>query len=236
MKRSEINSIMRDALAFLRTMNFRLPPFAMWSPKDWKRKGAKCRKIMEQQLGWDITDFGSGDFEKIGLFLFTVRNGTLEEAEKRNGKPYAEKVMIVKENQVTPCHFHFRKMEDIINRGGGELVVQLWNSTKNDGLAASDVTVYTDSVEVTVPAGKTIRLRPGESVCLPQRLYHKFWGARGRGTVLIGEVSTVNDDRVDNRFFEPVGRFPEIVEDEPPLHLLCGDYGKYCIGSITARR
>jgi hypothetical protein len=47
------------------------------------------------------------------------------------------------------------------------------------------------------------------------------------GRVLVGEVSMVNDDRTDNRFFESIGRFPQIMEDEPPLHLLTMDYAKY---------
>ena len=47
------------------------------------------------------------------------------------------------------------------------------------------------------------------------------------GKVLVGEVSKVNDDVNDNRFLKPTGRFPEIEEDEPPLHLLVGDYAKY---------
>jgi D-lyxose ketol-isomerase len=70
-------------------------------------------------------------------------------------------------------------------------------------------------------------LEPGESITLPARLYHKFWGQKGLGPVLVGEVSRVNDDFCDNRFYDPVGRFPEIEEDEPPFRLLCGDYGKY---------
>ena len=55
-------------------------------------------------------------------------------------------------------------------------------------------------------------------------MYHTFWGESGKGKILVGEVSKVNDDRVDNRFYEPVGRFPEIEEDEPPLYLLGMDY------------
>ena len=82
-------------------------------------------------------------------------------------------------------------------------------------------------MRVTVPAGGTLTLHPGESVCLPQRNYHSFWGEPGRGTVLVGEVSRVNDDRSDNRFYDPVGRFPTIDEDEAPLHLLCSDYARY---------
>ena len=34
----------------------------------------------------------------------------------------------------------------------------------------------------------------------------------------------VNDDATDNRFWEPIGRFPDIVEDEPAEALLCTEY------------
>ena len=227
MKRSEINRIMRDSLSFLQQMNFLMPPFATWSPQQWQAKGPECREIIDQQLGWDITDFGSGDFAAVGLFLFTVRNGTMEELKRPNGKVYAEKIMIVQEGQITPTHFHFQKMEDIINRGGGNLIIRLWNSTDDEQLADTEVTVSMDGVRVTVPAGGTITLHPGESVCLTQGLYHRFWGEAGKGTVLVGEVSRVNDDHIDNRFFEPVGRFPDIDEDEPPLYLLYNDYARY---------
>ena len=88
-------------------------------------------------------------------------------------------------------------------------------------------TVSIDGVRTKVPPGGIIVLAPGDSVCLPQRLYHKFWGREGTGTVLVGEVSRVNDDYVDNKFFEKAGRFPTIEEDEPPLHLLYDDYRKY---------
>ncbi len=227
MKRSEINDIMRKSLDFLKEMHFYLPPFATWTPEDWKQKGQECREIIDQQLGWDITDFGSGDFDKIGLFLFTIRNGTLEELKKENGKIYGEKILIVQDSQITPTHFHYQKMEDIINRGGGELVIQLWNSTDDEELADTDVTVSMDGVRKNVKAGDTILLKNGQSVCLPQRLYHKFWGNEGTGTVLVGEVSRVNDDHVDNHFYEPVGRFPDIEDDEPPLYLFYNDYKNY---------
>jgi len=235
MKRSEINAIMSEGLAFLQRMNFLMPPFTRWSPADWKRKGPECRDILDQQLGWDITDFGSGDFAKIGLLLFTIRNGKFSDLKRPNGKIYAEKIMIVRENQLTPTHFHYQKMEDIINRGGGNLVIRLWNSTPREKLAQSPVTVAMDGVQVKVKAGGTITLKPGESVCLPQRLYHRFWGQPGKGMVLVGEVSRVNDDHVDNRFFDPVGRFPAIEEDVKPLHLLYNDYVNYYRSSRTCR-
>jgi len=225
MKRSEINQIMRESLEFLREMKCYLPPFGLWSPEDWSSKGPEAKEIVDQQLGWDITDFGSGDFDRVGLLLFTLRNGTYAELDKPLGKIYGEKLLIAKEGQVTPLHFHSQKMEDIINRGGGNLVLKLWNSTPEDGLADTEITVSCDGVRVRVPAGGTITLTPGESVCLPQRLYHTFWAEKG--TTLVGEVNRVNDDRIDNRFYEPVGRFPAIEEDTAPLHLITMDYAKY---------
>jgi hypothetical protein len=208
-------------------MRFHKPPFATWTPEDWRSKGTECMDIIDQQLGWDITDFGSGDFAKVGLLMFTIRNGHFRELEREGGKVYAEKIMIVQEEQLTPTHFHYQKMEDIINRGGGELVIRMWNATPDEQLAQTPVTVAMDGVQVTVPAGETITLTPGDSVCLPQRLYHRFWGRPGKGPVLVGEVSRVNDDHVDNHFYDPVGRFPEVTEDEPPLHLLYEDYATY---------
>jgi D-lyxose ketol-isomerase len=225
MKRSEINAIIRDADAFIKAHGLYLPPFAYWTPQEWSHTGAEAREIVDNHLGWDITDFGSGDYGKCGLFLFTVRNGSIENLKKLKGKTYAEKVMMVGVDQVTPMHFHWSKTEDIINRGGGKLVIQLYNSTPEEKLADAPVTISTDGVTRTVAAGDTITLSPGESVTLPVGLYHKFWGAGDR--VLVGEVSMVNDDNADNRFYQPVGRFPVIEEDEPPLYLLIPDYPKY---------
>jgi len=224
MKRSEINAIMREADAFIRGRGFYLPPFAYWTPQEWAAKGEEVREIVDNGLGWDITDFGSGNFEKRGLFLFTIRNGHPHNWQTLQGKLYAEKIMLVGVDQVTPMHFHWAKSEDIINRGGGKLVVQLYNSTPDEKLASTDVTVSTDGVQRVVKAGDTVVLAPGESITLPSRLYHAFWGAESR--VMVGEVSMVNDDKTDNRFYEPVGRFPQIEEDEPPLHLLVTDYAR----------
>lgn len=224
MRRSDINRIIREADDFMKSLCFRLPPFAYWSPADWQTKGGEAAEIVEHQLGWDITDFGSGDFRKHGLFLFTLRNGAQDALQRGEGKVYAEKIMIVGVDQVTPMHFHWTKVEDIINRGGGALAIQLYNSTPDEGLADTDVVVSTDGVRRVVPAGITLMLEPGESITLETGMYHAFWGVGEK--VLVGEVSAVNDDSADNRFLEPVGRFPEIDEDEPPLHLLVGDYSE----------
>jgi D-lyxose ketol-isomerase len=232
MKRSEINAIMRSAKQFLAEHQFHLPPFAAWTPDQWRTKGPEVVEVVEDMLGWDITDFGSGDFLRCGLFLFTMRNGRPANLRAMQGKVYAEKIMIVEAGQVTPLHFHWQKTEDIINRGGGILVVELYNSTKDEQLADSGITVALDGVIRRIPAGGTVKLSPGESITLPPRLYHAFWGEGGR--VLVGEVSMVNDDRSDNRFHEPAGRFPDIVEDESPLHLLTVDYSRYYNNMTTA--
>ena len=226
MKRSEINSIMRRADEFIRQQNFRLPPWAYWTPEEWKHKGPEVREIVQNKLGWDITDFGKGDFAHLGLFLFTIRNGNPENWKTMRGKLYAEKIMLVEEGQVTPYHFHWAKMEDIINRGGGKLLIQLYNSTPEEKLDdQSQVVVSVDSVQHKLPAGSVVTLSPGESISLPQFCYHQFWAGEGR--TLVGEVSMVNDDDQDNRFLETLPRFPPIEEDEQPWHLLVNDYPKY---------
>ena len=79
---------------------------------------------------------------------------------------------------------------------------------------------------MVVPAGSLVKLRPGESIYIQQRLYHDFVVEPGTGPVLLGEVSQCNDDNTDNRFAEPIGRFPTVEEDEPPYRLLCNEYPK----------
>jgi len=228
MKRSEINAILRQGDAFFKQHQFHLPPFAYWTPNEWRQRGPEAREIAARMLGWDITDFGGGAFDRTGLFLFTVRNGDAANLKRGAGKLYAEKIMIVRAKQMTPMHLHRVKVEDIINRGGGNLVLQLYNSTPDGKLADTPIAVSIDGVARALNAGAHVTLTPGESITLPTGLYHAFWGAREQ--VLVGEVSLVNDDRADNYFYEPVGRFPTIEEDEEPLYLLVGDYDKYYAG------
>ena len=48
-----------------------------------------------------------------------------------------------------------------------------------------------------------------------------------RGFFLYSTVKhPCNDDENDNRFYEPIGRFPTIEEDEPAYRLLCNEYPK----------
>ena len=220
MKRSQINSIIEDAKGFFNLNKFMLPYWAFWSPEDWKDKYSNCEEIINNKLGWDITDFGSGDFNSKGLVLFTLRNGDIQKGDK----VYCEKIMIADENQETPLHYHWQKTEDIINRGGGNLVVEIFQGGANGEILDSEVELSIDGIKYAVKPVEKILLEPGQSVCLEPYVYHRFYGELGKGKVLIGEVSTVNDDANDNRFYDPIGRFPEIDEDEQPIHLLVSDY------------
>jgi D-lyxose ketol-isomerase len=223
-KRSRVNQIMRESDAFIRSFGYVMPPFAYWSPAEFKARKTEARMIIDRNCGWDITDYGLGEFEKTGLFLFTVRNGDNADLAKGRGMLYAEKAMISRKDQYSPMHRHNLKAEDIINRGGGTLVVELYGDTDGKCDKSKGVEVYCDGVLHKLPAGGKLQLKPGESVTLmPNEHWHAFWGEGG--DVFIGEVSTVNDDNTDNVFDDPkIARFGGIEEDEEPLHLLVSDY------------
>lgn len=218
MKRSEINRVITDAISVLKENSFYLPPWAYWSPSDWSRMRKECMEIKRNCMGWDVTDFGKGNFSKEGLTLVTLRNGNPE----YDNKPYCEKIMIVGEGQVTPLHFHWNKMEDIINRGGGDLCIRLWKADKEERMTDEDCIIRIDGVETVVKAGEKFVLKPGQSICFTPYIYHTFWAENG--VCVAGEVSMVNDDSNDNRFYEPLGRYPEIEEDEEAIFLLCNEY------------
>lgn len=201
---------------------FALPPFCSWTPEDWQDKDHEYDEIRDNMLGWDITDFGQGDWEKIGFALITLRNGNQNDPKYK--KVYAEKLLMLKEGQHAPMHFHWKKSEDIINRGGGTLIIHVYNDRGDGALDEGDVTVNADGRSYQVPAGTGVELAPGESITLWQHQYHDFDVKPGTGDVLIGEVSMCNDDNADNRFYEEMGRFPTIEEDEAPYRLLCFEY------------
>ena len=222
MKRSEINAVIKRFEKLLAEHKFELPPFLSFTPEEWKTKGHEYDEIRDNMLGWDVTDYGMGNYKTLGLALITLRNGNVN--NPKYTKTYAEKIMMCQPGQISPMHFHWNKMEDIINRGGGNLLIQLYNSTENGKFNQEKVKVSVDGRNYYVEAGSIITLAPGESICLYPGQYHKFWGEKGKGKVLVGEVSKVNDDNKDNRFYESIGRFPAIEEDEAPLYLLCNEY------------
>lgn len=223
MKRSEINRYIAEADSFFAQNGFALPPFAHWTPGEWRQRAGEADELRAARLGWDVTDFNGGRFASLGLTLFTLRNGM--PGSDNPAKTYAEKIMFVRNGQVTPFHYHARKTEDIINRGGkatGRLALELYNSEEKVGFAQTPVIVSCDGLERHLDAGAKVILGPGESITLPPRLYHTFYAIEA--DCMIGEVSSLNDDATDNFFRDPLPRYPAIVEDEPALRLLCNEY------------
>lgn len=227
MKRSTVNEIIRESDKFIRSFGYFMPPFAYWTPDQLKdHTKTNDAMIRDHMMGWDITDYGQGNFEGFGLFLFTVRNGNQVNVKNGMGMLYAEKIMISGENQISPVHRHNFKTEDIINKGGATLTLELFKAAEDGSVDENAlVRVRTDGRIREMAGGDLLKLAPGESVTLEPDTWHAFWGEGG--PVLIGEVSNVNDDRTDNVFREPIGRFSDIDEDEDPLHLLVSDYDKW---------
>lgn len=222
LKRSQINASIRVAIDAFAKAGIHLPPFAQWKPEEWQTKGMEADEIRHCLLGWDVTDFGSGEFSCIGRTLFTLRNGSVHHPQYP--KSYAEKLILDPEGQRAPAHFHRSKMEDIINRSGGNVLVQLFKATEDDARSQENFAIHVDGEILHVPAGYIVRLRPGQSVCIPPRTIHQFWGEEGTGLTVSGEVSSVCDDWNDNCFLTPAARFPEIDEDEPREFYLCHEY------------
>ncbi|MDR1505568.1 MAG: D-lyxose/D-mannose family sugar isomerase [Treponema sp.] len=223
MKRSEINAAIRHASLLCEKNGVALPEFSRWNAAAWKAEKEKIPMMRKAMLGWDVTDFGSGDFGHVGAVLFTARNGTL----RGEGTPYAEKYIIFKEGQFLPLHFHYKKTEDIINRGVGIMTVELYRSGGDESvIKTGDVDIYCDGRLVTVKAGEAFAIGPGNSITLIPGIYHRFGAKSGDGDLISGEVSSINDDNIDNRFAGQMGRFAKIEEDEEILYPLCNETEK----------
>jgi hypothetical protein len=224
MKRSEINSVIKDMEALIEKYKFSIPSFCHWTPEEWESKTHEYDEIRDNMLGWDITDFNGGDYAKSGFALLTLRNGNQKNPKYK--KVYAEKLIMLKDGQTAPLHFHWYKSEDIINRGGGTLLISLYDSDENGEKKDTDVLVNSDGRSYLVKAGSSVELKPGESITLWPYQYHDFATVKGTGDILIGEVSQTNDDESDNRYYEDLPHFPKIEEDEKPYKLLCNEYPK----------
>lgn len=225
LQRSVINAAIMQAQETFDRFGIRLPPWADWAPEQWASRGPEFDEIRHCMLGWDVTDFGSDRFTEIGRVLFTLRNGTL----RRPGysKTYAQKYLFDPELQRAPAHFHRSKMEDICCLAGGNICIQLRSANLDDTPSNQPLTVKVDGIARTISAGEIIRLRPGQSICIPPRTIHQFWGEEGTGLTVSAEVSSVCDDWNDNYFLEPAARFPKIMEDELPVRLLCHEYESF---------
>ena len=225
MKRSVINDAIDWAIEACKRNHCALPDFAFWSPEEWEKRKDTTQYMRKVAMGWDVTDYNSDDFDKVGAVLFTYRNGDLHNQE--DGRVYCEKYIMMKPGQMLPCHFHYFKTEDIINRAGGILRVYCWNSTpESDGYQkdlVNDVHLMCDGQPVTVKAGGYVDITVGNSITLTPGIYHAFEAVEEAGELIVGEVSRVNDDANDNHF-NPYVDFQKIREDVPAKHQLCGGY------------
>lgn len=224
MKRSEINHIVDEAMAFAHSLGMRLPKFAYMSAEDWHQADlASWEEVLDLELGWDVTDYGSNDFYRSGTCLFTLRNGSV--SNPKYPKSYAEKMMLIEDGQVLPYHFHSFKMEDILNRGGGKLCLKCYWATADDKIDQErPIEISLDGQKRVFAPGEKIVLEGGSGVTLPPRLYHSIFAEEGK--VMSWEVSKVNDDHTDNTYLEGCPRFSHIEEDEPMKWCLCNEYDK----------
>lgn len=225
MKRSEINKQIDWAIGACKRLGFHLPSFAFWTAEDWEQRRDQTEHMISVCQGWDVTDYNSGNFDKVGAVLFTLRNGNIYDPSK--GTPYCEKMIAMKAGQLLPMHFHYSKTEDIINRCGGTLCVRVFNSKPEaEGYGVdtrSDVHLRLDGIPVTIPAGGTVEVKNGNSITLFPYIYHEFFAKEEDGDLIVGEVSSINDDSKDNHFVEDC-TLPPIEEDAPATYRLCAGY------------
>ena len=222
MKRSQINQAIEKAKSLFRENKIALPFFGYVTRADWKTAVPDDTLIKRVMLGWDVTDFGSGDFSRVGSTLFTLRNGDV--SQPGVGSPYCEKLMVMDGcGQEIPMHYHVHKTEDIINRAGGTLAIQVYNALPDNSLdTENDVILWCDGVRRAFAPGTVIRVSTGNSVTLTPRVYHRFYAENG--DTIAGEVSAVNDDNTDNVFLAPSARFTGIEEDVPAVHYMVKEY------------
>jgi D-lyxose ketol-isomerase len=219
MNRSAIEAAIAEARAAFAAAGLRLPPFADWGADAWQR--AAGTHLAASGCGWDVTDYGRGEFDRLGLTLFTLRNGRLADLQAGQGFCYAEKALYCRDGQLAPMHRHIRKVEDIIVRGDGLLGLELHPDRDGAPDRSRGVRVLCDGLWRETATDGRLDLHPGESVTLTPDIWHAFWGEGG--PVVLGEVSSVNDDLTDNLFEEPMPRFPTIVEDAPATVPLVSD-------------
>ena len=187
-------------------------------------------EIDRYQSGIDVREVGQvlevGEEGELEIRGYSVMSGYLNNAQANSDAFTEDNFFKTGDLAIVDVDQNVRitgRVKDIINRGGATLVVELFGSDSEGGFAEDQGgTVYCDGLRRDFSPGEKLRLAPVESVTLIPGDWHAFWG--DGGDVLIGEVSTVNDDNTDNIFREPIGRFSDIEEDEAPRHLLVSDY------------
>jgi D-lyxose ketol-isomerase len=222
LKRSEVNKAISAAISFFSKANFTLPPYAYWNKNQWMKYKPEAEEIIKLRLSWDVTDFGSDNFSQVGRTIFTLRNGVA--GSKKYKKTYAQKAAHMREGQKSPIHYHERKMEDIINHFGGNIIIRLWKKTPSNKLSKTSVECSMDGLKQVVKPGTNIKLRPGQSIYIAPLTYHQFWAEKGHGDTMSFEISSPNNDLDDNFWLEARNRFPKIDEDVLPKYILSSEY------------
>jgi D-lyxose ketol-isomerase len=221
LKRSEVNAILREASSFFNSFGSFLPPQSKWSVDEWLVRKDSMTPTIKGAVGWDIFK-PQPDFAAHGLTLYTLTNGY-----PGNYQVYAEKLLMSTPGQVCPMHYHALKQEDIICAGGADMHMELYWAADEKHLSDEPIEAVISGKITTVKPGELMVFKPGERITLEPRMFHKFWGdPDAKVPSFIREVSMVNDDSTDNYFLEELGRFAEVIEDEPVLWPLASDYKK----------
>jgi len=202
-----------------------LPPFALWDLAQYRARPASAKRIREAGLGWNVVEFRPGAFAVEGLSIFTLRMGDWRSLATGRGRLYAEKVLMAEDCQRTPHHFHIVKTEDIVNRGGGRFIVELFKVNAAGERIDERFQAIKDVETLDLAPGARVSLEPGESLTLEPFIAHAFW-AEG-GVTLAGEVSLANDDATDNYFLPPLAPFPPIEEDAPMRYITVRDHAMF---------
>ena len=211
MLRSEINQIIKKSKSYFNKNNFFLPAWSNWPLNEWKKNINFAKIAHQSQIGWDITDFGKNNFHKEGAVLFSTK------MVKRYNKliTYSEKLLLLMPNQKIPFHFHKKKTEDIINRCNGVLEMGLYASDSHFKRKKDSFILNIDSIPNKIKPNEKIFLHPGQSITIKPYLCHYLKSSnKNKKTLIVGEVSSLNDDNTDNYFPDKNLRFTKIEEDE----------------------
>ncbi|MFP4381073.1 MAG: D-lyxose/D-mannose family sugar isomerase [Candidatus Sumerlaeia bacterium] len=232
MKRSDINNEIQLALDVFEAHRFYLPKWAAWSPENWEHCGPEVAQIKACMLGWSVTDFDRDNFREQGFVTFIERNGIVDEmrefAQRHSvqDKAYGERLGFIQKRQATAMLKHNISTKDIVNRGGGDLVVQIFLSTPDDELDEHNrIPTCINGIAYNIKAGGISRLAPGDGITIHAGVFHKFWAEKAG--CIVGEIYTSSPKKNEIFLLEPGEWYNRIEEDEDPLFLLNHEYPEF---------
>ena len=119
-------------------------PLAHWTAEDFAKAAATARYLRDHQMGRDVTDFGCGTFPGAAspssacatAFRATQQQALCGEAlDRRRGTGDAD-------------DRHRVKMEDIINRAGGVLMLEFAHADTGGNVTNTPVVVHVDGARL----------------------------------------------------------------------------------------